>query len=425
MQGKRLESSILLFVNFFFLSSIFFESILSGFSVIILLFLAYVISIRIIFEERKISFSDFYFVFVSLFFLYGFVNPAVELYQHGYLFEHTKTSVLLYQIAISSFCLGYFLFSRVVISNVVLNKSRLALVLQFAILFFLLALVLFKSVIIFNNTSFFVIFSGGEIKRLDDITQAWVVMGYVVTAVYLYVIYNHHRFERFFIALFIIIFFLYVFAQLSVGNRRDFLPILIGFFWMYTRAKTINVSFFKLSLMSLFVFAMLVFSSLRLGLGGIEASISDALRSNEFVYPFYTLSINVQIREDFIFGYSYFILPLLFFIPRFLYEDKPQSLAHNFVVENFGEGSMGYAYNLVAESYVNFGLFGPYIFFFIIGVFIKRRVQSNDQRFIFVLYCMIPDICRGEFSSLVYQFFFLSMFLIIIPFFWRKIWLIK
>ncbi len=250
-------------------------------------------------------------------------------------------------------------------------------------------------------------------------------MGYMVTAIYLYIIYNYHRFDKFFIALFIAIFLFYVFSQLSVGNRREFVPILIGCFWVYTRAKTVNVSFFKLSLMSLFVFAMLIFSSLRLGLGGMEAAINDAIRSNEFVYPFYTLSINVQTREDFILGYSYFILPFLFFIPRFLYEDKPQSLAHNFVVENFGEGSMGYAYNLVAESYVNFGMFGPYIFFFLIGIFIKRRVQSSDQRFIFVLYCMIPDICRGEFSSLVYQFFFLSMFLVILPFFWSKLWLRK
>jgi hypothetical protein len=141
------------------------------------------------------------------------------------------------------------------------------------------------------------------------------------------------------------------------------------------------------------------------------------LSNNEFVFPFFTLTHSVSKYLDgtlnFLYGSTIFFYPILYFIPRFFFEDKPFSLAVQFV--NDIDSSMGYAYSPVTEFFVNFGILGPFVGFFIIGIIISKIQAYKDQRFIFILFTMIPDFCRGELGLFIYQFIFVSFFIIIIP----------
>lgn len=413
----KLRISSLFILNIFFLLSILFLDYINDFWVIVLLLFSYILSVGTVYGNRRVLFTDFYFVFLSLFFLYGFVNPLVEYVLSSKLLPHTKISVILYQMSLSSLTIGYVLNkkswnSRARAKAETMNGSRYVIVL------FLLALgiVGYKAYVVFSMVSYSALFDGGVVSRLDGITQSWIVLGYLLIGIYLYVIYNYKNISSILLVLFLIVFIAFAFSQLSVGSRRDFLPIIIAAFWMYSYRNESRVTLFKLFLLTILVFIFLIFSSMRLGLGSMEAIVLDALQSNEFVYPFYTLSLTVEKGSvEYLYGFSFLLLPVLFFIPRGLYEEKPISLANMFVNEHIGEGGMGYAYTLVTESYMNFYYFGPFIFFVLCGFFIKKFSIYNDRRVIFILYSMIPDICRGEFSSLTYQFFFFSFFLLVMP----------
>jgi hypothetical protein len=51
----------------------------------------------------------------------------------------------------------------------------------------------------------------------------------------------------------------------------------------------------------------------------------------------------------------------------------------------------------------------------IIGIIIFKMQSFKDQRFNFVFFTMIPDFCRGEIGTFIYQFFFISFFIILLP----------
>ena len=210
--------------------------------------------------------------------------------------------------------------------------------------------------------------------------------------------------------------------QLSVGNRRDFLPMLVGFFWIFINHKKIKFTFLRFIYMLLGLFLFLFLGSIRSTASTEEVLNFSSLAmltlsSNEFVYPFYTLGHHVAKFLDgsivFLYGLSIFIYPILYFIPRFVFPEKPTSLAVQFVNEI--DSSMGYAYSPVTEFFVNFGVIGPLVGFLIIGIIVSKIQSFKDQRLNFVFFTMIPDFCRGEIGTFIYQFIFVSFFIIVLP----------
>jgi hypothetical protein len=211
--------------------------------------------------------------------------------------------------------------------------------------------------------------------------------------------------------------------ELSVGNRKDFLPMIVGLFWIFVNTKKIKLTFTKFIFLLLGLFLFLFLGSIRASATSDEAFnffnlILLTLSSNEFVYPFYTLGYSVSkfLNGTLIFSYgsTIFFNPILFFIPRLIFTDKPLSLAVQFV--NDIDSTMGYAYSPVTEFFVNFGFIGPFIGFFFIGLIISKIQTLRDQRLNFILFTMILDFCRGEIGTFIYQLIIVSFFIIIFPF---------
>jgi hypothetical protein len=146
--------------------------------------------------------------------------------------------------------------------------------------------------------------------------------------------------------------------------------------------------------------------------------VAVTLASNEFVYPFQTLSTSIKSIEsgsqNYLLGKSLFIYPITIFIPRVLFPCKPNSLGDDFVVKHVGKGGQGYAFSPVTEFYINFGLFAPFFFTFLISILFKYISDKEFAISNLLFLTLIPDFFRSEISGFIYQLFFYSFFFILI-----------
>ena len=84
--------------------------------------------------------------------------------------------------------------------------------------------------------------------------------------------------------------------QLSVGNRRDFVPIVIGIFWVFVNIKRLKFGIIGFAGILLVIFLFNYLGTLRAGDNGSNRSqlIYQTMTNNEFVYPFFTLTYEVE-----------------------------------------------------------------------------------------------------------------------------------
>ncbi|TDE04553.1 oligosaccharide repeat unit polymerase [Flavobacterium hiemivividum] len=362
-------------------------------------------------------------------FLYGFFNSVIEFFLLGEITEAGYYATIIYATTVPSYVIGSGSIKStnydVTYTKTIENKKYSKLYSVF-LLIMLIVFLLYKSYSFYSRGMFFnpsLLKTVSRLELTEGISQLGIVTGLMITSIFLYFTFYYKLLpSRVKLIVFGCLLY-YIALQSSVGNRRDFVPMLIGVFWVFINFKKIKftLGWFLLMLVSIFLFLFL--GSLRAEAGSDEGFnylqvAIDTLSNNEFVYPFYTLKLAVYNylngTIDFFYGKTIFIDSFLNFIPRSIYTSKPNSLAVQFVMDNFG-GGMGYAYSPVAESFVNFGLFGPSVVFFLLGSLISKLQEFRDQRFIFVFFTMIPDFCRGEFSSFFYQFWFVALFIIIIP----------
>lgn len=362
-------------------------------------------------------------------FLYGFFNSVIEFFLLGEITEVGYIATIIYATTLPSYIIGSgfikstnydITYTKTIDTKINSKIYSVFLVVLLIILLFYKSYSFYSSGLFFNPS---LLKTVSRLELTEGISQLSVVTGLMITSIFLYFTFYYKilpsrvKFIVFGCLLY------YIALQSSVGNRRDFVPMVIGAFWVFINFKKIKftLGWFLLMLVSIFIFLLL--GSLRAEAGSSESFnylqlAIDTLSNNEFVYPFYTLSFAVDSylkgTIDFFYGKTIFLDPFLTFIPRSIFTSKPNSLAVQFVIDNFG-GGMGYAYSPVAESFVNFGLFGPSVIFFLLGLLISKLQEFRDQRFIFIFFTMIPDFCRGEFSSFFYQFWFVALFIIIIP----------
>lgn len=361
-------------------------------------------------------------------FLYGIFNGTIEYILESEISRNTYFATLIYASIIPSFLLGFTFNKNLSKDLKFINKTpRIPFYNLFSvcILFFL---ILYKSIYFYKlgillNPS--VLKSTSRLELFDNFGQFQIVSSFLISSVFLYFIYNYSLIPKLYKNLILLFLLYYIAIQLSVGNRKEFVSIVLGFFWLIVAKKKYKFSILKFILILVLIFLFLVLGSIRanLSLNSNFTNINDililTLRSNEFVYPFETLKISVQnyfsSTLDFLYGLSIFIYPFIIFIPRVIFPLKFDSLAVTFVQTNFG-GGMGYAYSPVTESFINFGIFGPAIVFFFIGYFVTNIFVHKNSKYSFILFTLIPDFCRGEFSTFFYQLFFQGLFLITLPF---------
>jgi oligosaccharide repeat unit polymerase len=306
----------------------------------------------------------------------------------------------------------------------ILKKRSLNMNLIFIFLFLAIG---FRSIyMIFNNTFFnFNRLINEERNDLLKPDQLWVISGYLISGFFLYVIFNYKNYSRKSLNLIIFVLIYYILLQLSIGNRRDFLSIIIAILYMYFKKKDILISFKTIFLGSIFIFSFLFIGTLR-DLKNPEIKLSDkvvmTLQSNEFVYPFQTLTTNVSKYYDenlqLKYGKTIFLNSFIIYIPRFLLSSKPNSLGTDFIQTNF-DGGQGFAYMPSTEFFINFGILGPFFGMTIIGFIFNSINILKHSSIKYLFYCLVPDFCRGEISTFIYQLLFIS-FLFLLPIFFNK-----
>lgn len=395
-------------------------------------FYSFIISYSIIKNKKTFFlFNDSTVIFLIFLFLYGFFNPILEFAIQGSLGIFTYYATIIYASCIPAYILGVasvrsnrfdlnYLF--LVNSNIKTNKGyNICLIILLCLLLSFVSFDFYKQGILFKPS---VTLTTSRLELFSDITQFKILVGLFISSIFLYFVYYYATLSFKVKIIIFCLFGYFVLMELSVGNRRDFVPMVVGIFWVFVNSKKINFTFVRFIYLILGLFIFLFIGSIRSSFTLNETfNFSNlafsTLSNNEFIYPFYTLSYYVGKFLNgsivFLFGMSIFLYPFIYFVPRFVYTEKPLSLAVQFIQEI--DSQMGYAYSPVTEFFVNFGPIGPFFGFLVLGIFISRIQFQKDQRLNFIFFTMIPDFCRGELGTFFYQFFFVSFLIIIVPYF--------
>jgi len=202
----------------------------------------------------------------------------------------------------------------------------------------------------------------------------------------------------------------FVLIQLSFGNRRDFLPLMVFIACIVAtrrhaviRAGTVVVGFLAFSFMLLIG---LVRQLIQFPWLVAQSSFKLLLASNEFVSPIQTLMHYVVVDRPLRWGWTYLSAPLLF-IPRAYWPDKPESLSIQFLRDAFGYTALqGYAYTPVTEAFLNFGWVGPFIVFATLSWVMVKLVRNADAHpgLYFISFALVVDFNRGDFGGMFYTF---------------------
>lgn len=251
-----------------------------------------------------------------------------------------------------------------------------------------------------------------QLKYLSG--QLWIVLIFVVNGMGMYMFAGWGRLShRSRIAL-VISTTIFVLFEVSLGNRRDFLPILICIAaTTATRRRSVItsgtvaagfVAFASLTVMGVIrqvrLYPMLLATN----------PVQLFLGNNEFISPIETLAFYTTRHKPLLWGWTYLSAPSLFF-PRAFWPDKPESLSIQFLREAFGNPfGMGYAYTPLTEAFLNFGWVGPFVVMSVLSLLMVKLVRNVDSYapLYFILFAMTLDFNRGEFSGTLYSIAFVG-----------------
>ena len=244
----------------------------------------------------------------------------------------------------------------------------------------------------------------------EAISQTWVILSFLIITLSNYLIYYYTKLSKLLKIEFLLVLGLYIIFQLSIGNRREIAGIL--FFSMSCvlvkyRMKLNPWVMITLVVLFLLSFYVTIFRDENARNLETDDAVELVIVSNEFVYPIQTTYYIIKDKWNFRLGSTYFFLPLQVLTPRCIYPDKPSTLGSEFISKTFGPGSQGFAYTPVSEAYLNFGTLGVLLIFYIFSCFLDSLIKNNSHKIYFVyfmLYGLVFDFCRGDFSSLFYAF---------------------
>lgn len=241
-------------------------------------------------------------------------------------------------------------------------------------------------------------------------TQYWVIfVFYVQTYFFVHIYYwaNLTKSDRFVVVLTFCLFSLLEIA--GIGARRSTTSIIIFYLyssgilaWMTGRVLGIVCLFSIISLGLLFgALREIVFHGLTNGFSSSQIAIS-AINNNEFTeigkgieksLVFYDGLSNLKFGETF-FNIFYY------FIPRFIFEDKPNSLSN----------SSDIIISIYAEQIINFHLLSLFVSFFLfLFVYLyAKRYSSSFHAAVFCAYTL--DSVRSDLAAVLYTFVFVFIF---------------
>jgi len=241
-------------------------------------------------------------------------------------------------------------------------------------------------------------------------TQLWVVLMFAANGFVMYMVAGWSRLTRsarIALAITVVVFIVF---QLAMGNRRDFLPMLI---FIAGIVATRRQSTIRLGALIIGFLAFAAFTAI----GIVRQVIRDPsvltrfnpveilVTQNEFVSPIYTLMHYVNVDRPLRWGITYLSAPTLF-IPRAIWPSKPESLSLQFMRDAFGTtGLMGFAYTPITEAFLNFWYVGPFIVFTILSLALVKLVKNADAHpgLYFVAFALVVDFNRGDWGGTFYS----------------------
>jgi oligosaccharide repeat unit polymerase len=147
------------------------------------------------------------------------------------------------------------------------------------------------------------------------------------------------------------------------------------------------------------------------------------LIDNYYVYEAYLKVLNFfPNKTDYLYGSS-LVKPLVFWIPRSIWEDKPEELTSFIGKLVYGHTkSQGYStgMTITGEFYLNFGIYGVIFFSLLLGMItsflINRLLITKKESYIMISLMFIiyfPHIVRGGISLTIISLIIFSLVFIL------------
>lgn len=260
-------------------------------------------------------------------------------------------------------------------------------------------------------------FSSFSMERLEyfqSVSQLWVVLKFIIASASAYLIFYFNRLNKIQKIAVTLILGFYILFQVSLGNRNEYVLIVLFTmgYYLALRKKSVSLKIMIL-LFALFVssFYITLMRSADARILKGDQAVELVMQSNEFMFPIQTTYYIIKDNWPLRYGETYTIHPIKQILPSSLQNKKPQDLGSEFISKTFGAGWSGWAYTPVTEAYLNFGIVGPFFIYFIIGLFLGgfiTEVKKKGITFKYLMaYSMVFNFCRGDISSTLYMVLFL------------------
>ena len=346
-------------------------------------------------------------------FLYGFYNPVVA-YFSDKMDNDVYKAMIIYATSVPAYLIGLHSYNAKLaeIKSLPINHK-----LFYFFIFLLVILIAFKSYFFYSIDLYFnpVNLAGkGRDYIFGSMNQMDVIIGILITGIFLFLIYYYKNLSKVMVFSVAVLLLYYILLNIFAGNRRDFIPMLLGVFFIIVYRYNIKFGW-------KWMVTIVIVASLFNIMGGVRSMVSNkiafnkdtvvsSLKSNEFTIPFNTLIDEVASYEKnpdsygFRNGETYIRNTFEIFIPRNLFPNKFTSLAKEYMVKFHNTTNYAIAYTPVTESFINFGKYGATFVYIVIGLLMGFLTNYKNQIFVFAFFCLTIDFCRSEYSGFVYNY---------------------
>lgn len=260
-------------------------------------------------------------------------------------------------------------------------------------------------------------------KLREDITKGAYILFAFLTVLYFYILYiyfNSKKYKRLLFFLIILTTLLMMIISNPSNSPRFFLlatwiPVI---FLLFNSRMPLVLSYVSIFFMLVFIFPILSLTT-RFGFDRLSdiniLEFSDVILKLKYIDP-YDMMVYLVHRVDDI-GYSYgenFLGMIFFFIPRSIWESKPDLLALQFgneLVSMKIAGTENLSMFYVAELYSDFWFFGVILAGLLSGIILRKLIaiqfiNSFDKILSLILLASLPIIIRGPFAAIIGLVFF-------------------
>ena len=376
--------------------------------------LSYIILLRL---DKGFYFQDIRVAFVSIFALYTLFWPiSAELLNFSLDNRAFNLTILSYNLAILAYNIVLITKRSRWLANANISCTQTKRSFLWGI--FLLAGLIFYSIYYMYSKGIPIFaFNNIDFERMEytrNVNQVWVILKFLIAGVGGYLVFYYNQLNLFGKISVIGLLALYIVYQVSLGNRNEYVIIILFIlcYWLCKRKRELNIKWLSI-LLALFAFSFYITimrSEDSKELKGNEA-VQLVAQSNEFMFPIQTTYFTIKDNWELRYGETYVVLPIRTIIPRSLQKDKPESLGSEFISKTFSSGWSGYAYTPVTEAYLNFGIFGPFIIFLLVGLLLNSLVVEVRKKGVtykyLIAYSIIFNFCRGDASGTIYMILFM------------------